>query len=88
MVQYETGKQGFYQCSWDVLSMGSNESDDESDECCSLADSEDEEDTLHIPADRLSPHQRDRRKHRLARELASRGASRSESNLESSGSSH
>ena len=53
--QYELGrgpvKQGFYQCNWDVLSVCSDESDDESDECCSLADSEDQEDVLHIPAD-------------------------------------
>ena len=67
-------KQGFYQCSWDVLSVRSDESDDESDECCSLADSYDEEDTLHLPADRLSAHQRDRREHPLAREVASRAA--------------
>ena len=62
-------------------------SDDESDEdCCSLLDSEDEEDMLHVPTDRLSAYQRDRREHRLARELASRGAPRArQSNLESSG---
>ena len=30
MAQYKTGKQGFYQCNWDVLSRYSDESGDES----------------------------------------------------------
>jgi hypothetical protein len=67
MAEYETGEQGVYECECD------DESDDE--ECCGLIDSEDEEDTLHIPANRLTAHQRDRRELRLARELANKGAS-------------
>ena len=78
MAEYETDEQGFYECERD------DESDDE--ECCGLIDSEDEEDTLHIPANRLTAHQRDRRELRLARELANKGASRRQSSLESSGS--
>ena len=73
MAQDETNRQGFYHCNWDVLSNYSGDSDEE---CCSLAGSEDEEDVPHIPCERLSAHQRDRREHREAMEMASRGASR------------
>ena len=70
MAQYETKKQGVYQCRWDVLSNYSSASDEE---CCSRVDSEGEEDVPHIPSERLSAHQRDRREHRLGMEMASRG---------------
>ena len=50
-----------------------DEQEDEEECANDLIDSDDEEDVPHIPSERLSAHQRDRREHRQAMDLAKFG---------------